>query len=289
MKKAALLAVLALSLLGAGTQRGEPRLKGLNILIYTARPGENTASLVKRFNTSAGSLQGMNPGVDLDRLSPGDTVRVMSAPGVFQKVGEGLTIADISRAYQVNAEYILRVNELASPKKLQAGFEVFVPDASPLPAGKRNRLMKGRAVTRQRAKGPRATLGRPLDTANQLVMSDGYGNRRHPITRAYHLHAGVDLVAPWGTPILAAKDGEVEFAGWKGGYGKLVILKHANNTETYYGHCTEILVKEGETVTEGQPIGKVGATGDVTAPHLHFEWRVDGHPRNPTRALQRYF
>lgn len=282
------LAALALLLIGAGTQRGEPRLKGLNVLIYTARTGENTASLVRRFKTTPGSLQSLNPGVDLDRLNAGDTVRVMSSPGVFQKVGEGLTIADISRAYQVNAEYILRVNELASPKKLQAGFEVFVPDANPLPPSKRNRLIKGR-TPRPRPKGTRTYIGKPLDTSNSLVVSCGYGRRRHPITRVYQMHSGIDLVAPWGTPILAVKDGEVTFAGWKGGYGKLVVVQHEKNMESYYSHATEILVKEGEKVVEGQVIARVGATGDVTAPHLHFELRWDGHARNPTRALQRYF
>jgi murein DD-endopeptidase MepM/ murein hydrolase activator NlpD len=102
------------------------------------------------------------------------------------------------------------------------------------------------------------------------------------------MHAGVDLVAPWGTPILAARDGRVKYTGWKGAYGKLVILAHANGWETFYGHCTEFLVREGDEVKAGAPIARLGATGSVTAPHLHFELRQGGGTRNPAKYLARF-
>jgi len=283
--RAALLAALCL---GASAPPGEPRLKGLSVFIHVARSGDTVVSLVRKYNTSKGSLETLNPGLNLDALKPGDQVKVMSAPGVFQKVQQGLTVYDVSRAYDVNAEYLLRVNEISDPRRLAAGTELFIPDAEPLLGAKMRKLLQARRA-RAAARPPRSAIGKPLDTDGSLVISDGYGMRRHPITREYQMHAGVDIVAPWGTPVLAVRDGVVEFAGWKGGYGKLVILRHASGMESYYGHCTELLVKDGDVVAAGTPIAKVGATGDATAPHLHFELRMDGSPRNPTRSLSRYF
>ena len=263
-----------------------PQLRGLYTTVHAAKPGETAASLVQTYRTTRGSLESLNPGLDLEHLKPGDHVYVLSRPGVFQKVQEGLTISDVARAYQVNSEYLLKVNDISDPRRLTAGRELFIPDGNPLPRERMNKLMQKRKTRTWVAKG---SIGKPLGTAGPLVMSDGYGKRRHPITRELQFHPGIDLVAPWGTPILAVKEGVVTHAGWKGGYGKLVIISHPKGMVTYYGHMTEILVKDGDAVTEGQVIGRVGATGDVTAPHLHFELRIDGSARNPSRYFARYF
>jgi murein DD-endopeptidase MepM/ murein hydrolase activator NlpD len=244
------------------------------------------ASLVQEYRTTRGALESLNPGLDLEHLKPGDRVYIMSRPGVFQKVQSGLTISDVARAYQVNSEYLLRVNDIADPRKLTAGRELFIPDGNPLPRDRMTRMM---AKRKAREWTPRGSVGNPLETSGPLVVSDGYGKRRHPITGEIQFHPGLDLVAPWGTPVLSVKEGTVTHAGWKGGYGKLVVISHPNGLVSYYGHLTEIFVKDGDTVTEGQLIGKVGATGDVTAPHLHFELRQYGSARNPSRYLTRYF
>ncbi|MEK7766814.1 MAG: M23 family metallopeptidase, partial [bacterium] len=146
-----------------------------------------------------------------------------------------------------------------------------------------------RKRARATARAPRGLFGKPLAVPGRLVMSDGFGRRLHPITGEPQLHAGSDFVAPYGTPILAARDGTVEYSGIKGGYGKLVILRHAGDYETYYGHATELFVKEGDAVVAGQVIARVGATGDATAPHLHFEIRQGGSPKNPQRYMRGFF
>lgn len=99
------------------------------------------------------------------------------------------------------------------------------------------------------------------------------GMRKHPISRKRKMHAGWDLAAPIGTPVMAAADGVVEKAGRSGGYGNLIILKHGR-LQTRYGHLSKILVKKGQAVKLGQVIGKVGSTGYSTGPHLHFEQRA---------------
>ncbi len=101
-----------------------------------------------------------------------------------------------------------------------------------------------------------------------------FGWRTHPITGDRRLHAGVDLGAPLGTPVLAAYAGRVVLADFLGGYGLAIVLEHNQGTQqTLYGHLSEIFVKPGETIKQGMTIGRVGSTGLSTGPHLHFEFR----------------
>lgn len=99
------------------------------------------------------------------------------------------------------------------------------------------------------------------------------------------LHTGVDLAAPMGSKIYASDGGTVTFAGWKGSYGYLVIINHGGLFETYYAHCSKILVSVGENVYQGQNIALVGSTGYSTGPHCHFEVRYNGTPNNPLNYL----
>lgn len=100
-----------------------------------------------------------------------------------------------------------------------------------------------------------------------------FGWRIHPITGAQSFHMGTDIGAPLGTPVLAAYAGQVAIADFLGGYGLAVALEHNKGTQqTLYGHLSEIFVKPGETVKQGEVIGRVGSTGNSTGPHLHFEF-----------------
>ncbi|HIK19390.1 MAG TPA: M23 family metallopeptidase [Leptolyngbyaceae cyanobacterium M33_DOE_097] len=101
-----------------------------------------------------------------------------------------------------------------------------------------------------------------------------FGWRIHPVTGESRFHTGTDLGAPLGTPVLAALAGQVAIADWLGGYGLTVTLQHNKGTqETLYAHLSEVFVKPGETVKQGDVIGRVGSTGLSTGPHLHFEFR----------------
>ena len=101
-----------------------------------------------------------------------------------------------------------------------------------------------------------------------------FGWRTHPIFGDRRFHTGTDLGAPEGTPVVATQDGEVHIADYMGGYGLIVILRHAEGTlETRYAHLSRILVRPGETVQQGEVVGLVGSTGNSTGPHLHFELR----------------
>lgn len=106
--------------------------------------------------------------------------------------------------------------------------------------------------------------------------------RRHPVLDVVRPHEGTDYAAPPGTPIKAAGDGRVSFAGWKGGYGRTVILQHGDNITTLYAHMSRLGrgIRSGSRVKQGDTVGHVGSSGMVTGPHLHYEFRVNGSPRN---------
>ena len=111
----------------------------------------------------------------------------------------------------------------------------------------------------------------PLSVAAPITSLFGW--RVHPITGDRRFHAGTDLGAPTGTPILAAAKGQVESANWLGGYGLAVVINHGSAQQSLYGHMSEIFVQPGQWVEPGTVIGRVGSTGNSTGPHLHFEVR----------------
>ena len=113
---------------------------------------------------------------------------------------------------------------------------------------------------------------------------------RGPITSPFgnrwgRLHAGIDIGAGSGTPIRAAKEGSVIFSGVMNGYGNVVIINHGEGLSTLYAHQSRLGAREGQAVGKGDVIGYVGSTGHSTGPHLHFETRVGGTPRNPRPYL----
>ena len=116
-------------------------------------------------------------------------------------------------------------------------------------------------------------------------ITSRFGYRRDPFDGNYEFHNGVDIRAPWGTPVRATADGKVIYASWRAGYGKTVIIKHAYGFRTLYAHLSRIKVKPGRWVKSGQIIGYVGSTGKSTGPHVHYEvWRYSKR-ENPIKYM----
>ncbi len=124
-------------------------------------------------------------------------------------------------------------------------------------------------------------LRSPLEFSR--VTSSFTNSRKHPIYGYHRAHTGVDFGAPTGTRVKATGDATVAFAGRRGGYGNLVILRHHNGFETYYAHLSAFAsgIRQGRAVNQGQVIAYVGSTGASTGPHLHYEVRIAGRPQNP--------
>jgi len=121
---------------------------------------------------------------------------------------------------------------------------------------------------------------KPIRTA--VTFTSGFGVRADPFHRGAAMHPGIDLAGAYGTPIYATADGTVLRAGWNnGGYGNMVELDHGRGIVTRYGHMSAVLVHDGDHVTRGQEIGRMGSTGRSTGNHLHYEVRIDGRPVNP--------
>lgn len=162
-------------------------------------------------------------------------------------------------------------------------------------AARRAAAEKARAEAAARAARQRGAA--PPAAAPQTARSDGwiwpgngrltsrYGYRTHPIYGDRRFHAGIDLGGGFGAPLVATRAGTVIVAGPSGGYGNLIVISHGNGLTSSYAHLSSMAVREGQDVAQGQSVGRVGSTGNVTGPHLHFEIRLDGEPVDPMDYL----
>ena len=117
-------------------------------------------------------------------------------------------------------------------------------------------------------------------------ITSPYGGRIHPITGVWSNHGGTDIWAPYGTDILSSNDGVVIFAGFHWSYGNYIIVDHGGGIATLYAHCSRLLAGEGQPVSKGEAIAKIGSTGESTGNHLHYEVRVNGVRKNPMEYLK---
>src|SRR5436305_10104026 len=173
------------------------------------------------------------------------------------------------------------------------GFDMVLgPDRQLLYAGLSRAMASSLQLVRWNAGGhsewiDAANAERPAPSVGSLVMpangpvTSYFGYRYHPILHFTRFHAGIDIGAGWGSPIVAAGDGQVVGAGWAGGYGRQVQIAHGGNLVSSYSHMSEIVASPGSYVHQGQLIGYVGSSGLSTGPHLHFEVKQGGTPVNP--------
>lgn len=147
-------------------------------------------------------------------------------------------------------------------------------------------VVGGLAGTAAQALGTRSFDGPAIYPVEGYSVGSPYGPRTDPIDGTPKIHKGVDIGAPQGTPINAAASGTVTWAGPRGTYGNLVVIRHDDQTETRYAHQSNVLVQQGDVVSTGQVIGEVGSTGRSTGPHVHFEARVDGEAVDPIKWIQ---
>ncbi len=134
---------------------------------------------------------------------------------------------------------------------------------------------KTRYTTEKRVSYDNSALGIALVEPVNGTITSRFGRR------SGGTHTGLDIANSTGTPIRAAATGTVVYSGYKGSYGRLIIIAHTNSIQTYYAHCSRLYVSAGQTVNQGEIIAAVGSTGNSTGPHLHLEVRVNGVAKNP--------
>ena len=172
------------------------------------------------------------------------------------------------------AEVLAEIDQLAAA---EAELNALVASRTAAAAAERRPIGSGPSIGAEAGSGA-AGRGGCVFPARGAVTSE-FGSRWG------RLHAGIDIAGPIGTPIWAAKAGSVVVAGSQSGYGTTVVLDHGGGMTTLYGHQSRLAVRTGQTVRQGQVIGYVGNTGQSTGPHLHFETRYGGSPRNPRGCL----
>ena len=198
-----------------------------------------------------------------------------SRPGVVHVLKPGENLYRLSRYYGVAVERIGRANRITDETSLQVGARIFVPGAP------RQAPLHSLAPQRDVASGPRESLPANLHFGWPLRgrLSSGFG------WRGTRPHEGIDIAARKGSDIRAAAPGRVILAGWLGGYGRVVIVKHTGAYSTVYAHTSRNRVKKGQFVEAGQVIAEVGDTGNAQGAHLHFEIRRERKARDPLRYL----
>jgi len=249
-------------------------IPGIQVRVWKALKGDSYDSLARRFSVSTAALRSLNQNTGGEEPLPDGEVLIPSQDGVFHWVHEGQGLSDIARAYGIPAKALMRANRKATDRDLQGGDVLYLPEAQYLSRTDPRALALERLRTDQGFIKP--TTGR---------FADGFGKRIHPISHKETFHEGLDLAPGAGHQVYAAQTGRVIFASEKSGYGRLIILSHGKGLESWYAHLAEIRVKKGQDVRRGDWIGRVGSTGRVTGPHLHFEIRLNGKPQNPLLYL----
>lgn len=229
------------------------------------------------------------------RLDPTRSIEIYRGPVTTHRIEQGDTLWSISRRYRIPLRELIWLNRLRS-LEIRAGETVYVAQGivssnverraatdlqtSELLAKAKQQMRHGKEASASRSKGVR--VARPI----RGVISSGFGWRQHPFLKRASFHKGLDIVAPKGTPIKALYAGKVIFSGIAGAGGKSIILRHPNNLYTIYAHCAAIHVSKGDEVPQGTTIGKVGKTGQATAPHLHFAMRRGPSSLDPLPFLR---
>jgi len=215
-------------------------------------------------------------------LLAGCSTRTASPPPAAAKRGEGFyhvvrsgeNLFRIGKAYDVPFEDLARLNGIKNTGQIRVGQRIFIPSATrQLPVGIITPVEASPAATSApgREENQDAVLVSPVSG----TIHSGFG------PRGASFHDGVDIAAPEGTPIRAIEYGEVVYSDQLRGYGNIVIIRHAGGLVSVYAHNQANLVREGQQVARGEVIAKVGSTGRVTGPHLHFEIRRNNAAQDP--------
>ncbi len=259
------------------TLHAQPTQEVAAIQQYTVQAGDTVLAIAEKFGLKPETVQWSNPGLEVnaDLIRPGDTLSILPINGALHTVTSGDTLGGIAGSYRVTVEDIINYsgNGLADPNApLTIGAKLIVPNATKEFAGEQ-------AFTYTTGAAP---ANAKIGGGNFVWPASGSINQRF-----WSGHAAVDVGAWTGAPVKAADGGYVAVAtgGWNAGYGNHVIIDHGNGFVTLYAHLNSVFVNSGESVAAGQQIGSVGNTGNSTGPHLHFELRYQGVPRNPLNYL----
>ena len=263
---------------------------------YRIQAGDTVYGIARRF---AVPVRGV---IDANALRPPYGLRVgqlLQVPDPRRhEVQAGDTVYGVARRYGIDPSQIVSLNGIAAPYAIAPGQSLVLPAASPAVAPTTHPLATAAASTTPRpavapasrslATRPLATIPAPPPRASSKFLWPvqgrtiaGYGRKKDGLH-----NDGINIAAPRGAPVRAADNGVIAYVGNElRGFGNLILVKHAGGWVTAYAHNQDFLVRRGQTVTRGQPIARVGSSGNVATPQLHFEIRKGTRSVNPTRFL----
>lgn len=231
---------------------------------YKVVKGDTLLGISKKLGTSVSTLVGLN-GLSSQSLTVGKSLVYAEEDVIKYRKAGSFSVFDVARKYNVHPFEVFLAN----------GYRMYFKDECLVPGVE----LSWREIT--------DILG--IGFLKPLVgrFTSGYGYRIHPVLGIRKFHSGLDISAPYGAPVKSAMSGTVERTGYDEGYGYFIVIRHSSSTKTLYGHLSKILVKEGQRVSRGHIIGRVGDTGITTGPHLHFEVIKNGRKVNPRRYIVR--
>jgi murein DD-endopeptidase MepM/ murein hydrolase activator NlpD len=267
------------------TESDEP-----TVVKYVVKSGDTLESIAKSYNIKVSTVSESNGVSDKDVLKVGQNLSFPSIDGVLYTLKNGDNLWDLAVSYDISVDDITDVNQLPSPDKVKLGQQLILPGVTKIKvpeAAVVKKVAKSTSSSKSvKAASKKATTKTSTSRTSKRVAWPDRGTITSRFgSRWGRLHTGIDIAVPTGTSVHAAMSGKVAFSGWKGNYGYLVIIDHGNGLETYYGHNSKLLVKAGESVSQGEVIAKSGSTGNSTGPHTHFEVRKNGTPVNPLNYL----
>lgn len=242
------------------------RAQNGEISVYVVREGDALSQIAQMYGVTTNTILWANDIAKATDIRAGDTLVILPIVGVRHTVLKGETLGSIVKKYDANLDEVLEYNNLASANDLVVGDTLIVPGGE---------LHTAKVVASKK----------PTKTSGKVASSAGFS---HPApgsikTQGIHGYNGVDFASAGGAAvsIRSAASGKVlvsKNAGWNGGYGNYIVIKHDNGTQTLYAHLSSTVVGVGEWVEQGQNIGTMGNTGKSTGTHLHFEVRGGTNP-----------
>ena len=236
------------------------------VLVHVVQQGETLWDIAQAYGITVDSIVSANDLSNPNRLRVGQKLEILTVKGVLHEVASGESLWEIAQRYKVSVDEIAEVNSISDPSRIQPKMKLVIPGAT--------RVLRSDALV------VNGKLQKAFDWPVSGRISSTFGPRWG------RMHNGLDIAVNTGTPVKAAADGRVTFAGWNGGYGILVIIDHGNGVETRYAHNSRLNVKVGQKVSRGQVVAYSGNTGNSTGPHVHFEIRYKNNPVNPQLYLK---
>ena len=243
----------------------------LRIMTYTARPGDTLGGIAVAFRLELDTVSSLNRvmGNGVHVVSVGERLKIPNQNGIYLPLNG--TLEEMARQYDLVPETVLAINELEAPA-LKPGMQLFFPVQH---SGSMRAIIEGNAFFY------------PL--VGWWDVASGYGWRRDPFDASgpRRVHYGIDFAGALGAPVYAAREGTVWLASQDTVFGNQVLIGHERGLTSFYAHLQSIAVRPGQHVSSSTVIGRLGATGKVTGPHLHFEIRINGMARDPMGYLAR--